>query len=195
MSSICIIPARGGSQRIKDKNIKEFHGKPIIAYSIEAAKDSGLFSEIIVTSDSSEVLAIAEEFGATAMKRDDYLSQDEIGTQEVATSVICTFEPNTIDKVCVIYPCSPMLNKFDLINAMNVLASKPANYAFSVGTRPLSDAGNFYFGTAHAFRMRKELFDIHTIMIPMSPGRVCDINTPEDWSRAEKMYEALHATD
>ena len=64
MGNICIIPARGGSKRIPRKNIKEFLGKPIIAYSIKAALDSGLFDEVMVSTDDVEIAYIAKKFGA-----------------------------------------------------------------------------------------------------------------------------------
>ncbi|MBL4790647.1 MAG: 2-C-methyl-D-erythritol 4-phosphate cytidylyltransferase, partial [Kordiimonadaceae bacterium] len=62
---VAVIPARGGSKRIPRKNIKDFLGKPIIAYSIEAALDSGVFDEVIVSTDDEEIAAVAETFGAT----------------------------------------------------------------------------------------------------------------------------------
>ena len=80
---ICIIPARGGSKRIPRKNIKNFLGKPILAYSIENAKNSGIFSKIYVSSEDCEILECAEKFGALPLKRTEALSGDFIGTREV----------------------------------------------------------------------------------------------------------------
>jgi CMP-N-acetylneuraminic acid synthetase len=86
---IAIIPARGGSQRIPKKNIKEFCGKPIIAYSIQTALRSRLFDQIIVSTDSPEIWKVAEAWGAdTIVNRSVYASQDKIGTQAVAREVL-----------------------------------------------------------------------------------------------------------
>ena len=65
MKNLCIIPARGGSKRIPRKNIKPFMGKPIIAYSIEAALNSGLFDEVMVSTDDEEIANVAKKFGAS----------------------------------------------------------------------------------------------------------------------------------
>ena len=74
MKAVCIIPARGGSKRIFKKNLKDFLGKPIIAYSIENAKKSGIFSKIYVSSDNEEILEFAKSEGVIALKRPQSLS-------------------------------------------------------------------------------------------------------------------------
>ena len=198
--NICIIPGRGGSQRIPKKNIKEFHGKPIIAYSIEVAKESGLFDHIIVSTEDKEIAEVAESFGASVVWRPEELSENDVGTQEVAKCVIEQIEWSgqvKIDYACVIYPCSPMLSARDIIRGFGRLITdmKAFDYAVSVGTEPLHDAGNFYWGRGAAFRTSKPLFGAWTRMFPLPKERVCDINTPEDFARAEKMYEALHEAD
>ena len=84
MKNLCIIPARGGSKRIPRKNIKEFLGKPIIAYSIEAALKSGIFSEVMVSTDSEEIAEIARKYGASvpfmrsAKTADDYATTADV---------------------------------------------------------------------------------------------------------------------
>ena len=83
MSAVAIIPARGGSRRILHKNIREFMGRPIIAYSIEAAQKSGLFEDIIVSTDSEEIAQVAANYDAHVSFRPPALCHNDIGTQEV----------------------------------------------------------------------------------------------------------------
>lgn len=79
--NIAVIPARGGSKRIVGKNIRPFAGKPLIAYSLEAAKQSGLFDDIVVTTDSDEIAVIARDYGATyVVMRPEELANDVVGT-------------------------------------------------------------------------------------------------------------------
>lgn len=189
---ICIIPARGGSQRIPHKNRKLFHGKPIILYSIETAQKSGLFDEIIVSTDDPDIFEIAMAHGATGYMRPEHLAVDEIGTQAVAKDVLEQVDPK-IYAACVIYPTAPLMSADDLKRGdLAMTYGSEMDYAFSVGTEPLSDAGQFYFGKAESFRRGLPLIDEFSLMIPINSKRVCDINTPEDWDRAEKMYGELH---
>mgnify|MGYP005656611395 FL=1 len=92
---LCVIPARGGSKRIPKKNIKHFHGKPIIAYSIEVAKEAQCFDRIIVSTDDNEIKKIAEEFGAEVpFMRPKELSDDFTGTGEVIEHAITWLRKN-----------------------------------------------------------------------------------------------------
>ena len=89
MINLCVIPARGGSKRIPQKNIKEFCGKPIIAYSIEVAKASGLFDKIIVSTDDNEIAKVAKQYGAEVpFIRPAELSDDYTGTTPVIAHAI-----------------------------------------------------------------------------------------------------------
>lgn len=189
MSCIAIIPARGGSRRIPRKNIRMFHGKPIIAYSIETAKESKLFDEIFVSTDDSEIAEIAQGYGASIHWRDADSARDEVGTQEVAARVL---ENLGIDSgiASVIYPCAPLIAADDIIYGRKWL-SADRWFSMSVGEGILRDAGAFYFGDVQAFRDRIPLIGPMTAMIPIPSNRVCDINTMDDWIRAEKMYSAL----
>ena len=93
MSNIAIITARGGSKRIPHKNIKEFCGKPIIAYSIDAAKKSGVFDEIMVSTDSEEIAAISKQYGASVpFFRSEVTSNDFATTDEVILEVVKAYE-------------------------------------------------------------------------------------------------------
>jgi len=120
MSDLCIIPARGGSKRIPKKNIKPFLGKPIIAYSIEVAIQSNLFSEVMVSTDCQETAEIALKYGATVpFMRSEENSNDFATTFDVIEEVIAKYRLNNqeFDNLCCIYPCSPFVNDKILRNA------------------------------------------------------------------------------
>ena len=224
--NLAIIPARGGSKRIPGKNSKLFAGKPLIAYSIEAAIDSAQFSKIIVSTDSPEVAAIAVSYGADVpFLRPDCLSGDFIGTGPVTKHAIeyCTqhfFEPKFC---CCIYATAPFLTgNFlkqgiqSLIEQKNKLfAFSAASFSFPVqralkksgeGVIPMypehiakrsqdleeayHDAGQFYWGRTAAHLHNEPMFSEHSIPIILPRHLVQDIDTPEDWLRAELMYQA-----
>jgi len=189
--NICIIPARGGSRRIPKKNIKPFLGKPIIAYSIEMAKKSNLFDRIIVSTDSEMIAKVAVEYGADVHYRSDDMSVDEVGTQAVIAHVLKDIGM-TDGFACCIYATAPLMSIDDLIFGEMELFYRPdVDYVFSVGDEPLSDAGQFYWGKADAFIKGRRLVGENTVLVPVKKNRVCDINTMEDWNRAEEMYQAL----
>ena len=181
---IAIIPARGNSQRIPGKNIRIFRGQPIICYSIETARDSELFDKIIVSTDDDLIASIALEAGAEVHRRpyDDGTK----GTQEVARDVLC----HHYNDACVIYPTSPLLEWVDLALCYAQFLSRKVMFAMSVAD-PLADAGCFYFGKRESFMARIPLIHWNTMMYPLPPERVCDINTQEDWEKAERMFDAL----
>lgn len=194
MSTICIIPARGGSQRIPRKNIKDFHGKPIIAYSIEIAQASGLFDRIIVSTDDDAIALVAEAYGAEIYMRDPAYGHDEVGTQEVVRECINGLIIPSIDLVCCIYATAPLMSGADLCQGYLIIDSNGGgyvDYVMSAGYPPLQDAAQFYWGMAHCFSGGVPLISQFTRLIHVDPERVCDINTMEDWARAEQMYEAL----
>jgi len=196
---ICVIPARGGSTRIPRKNIKGFFGKPIIAYSIETAKKSGLFKnepfdDIYVSTDDPEIGAIAQRYGAKRLNRSRELSVNEIGTQEVIRDAISRIftKKELPEYTCCLYATTPLLLSEDIHRGLKLLKRNPyANYAFSAGTEPLHDAGGFYWGRTEAFLENKFLFGERSIMVPLPSERVCDINTIEDWEEAERKYLEL----
>lgn len=195
MSVICVIPARIGSQRIPRKNINHFHGKPIIAYSIEKAIESNLFDRIIVTTDSPAVAVIAEQYGAEAyMRSDEFYSRDSTGTQEVVEECLDGICADGGDLVCCIYATAPLMSVQDLAQGYLIMTSGSqgvVDYVVSVGYPPLQDAGQFYWGYAFNFLASHALISTRTKLVCVNHTRVCDINTPEDWDRALKMYEDL----
>ena len=194
--NIAIIPARGGSRRIPRKNIKPFHGKPIIAYSIETAKASGLFAEVCVSTDDEEIAEVAADYGAIVLARPAYLAEDDIGTQEVMKYAIQQAETlisESFDYACCAYPTAPMMTVDGLKwGFCEVVNRSDIAYSFSVGCNPLQDAGQFYWGRIEAFLYDKPLIWPNVAMIPIQDNRVCDINYPDDWLRAERMYADLH---
>lgn len=124
MKTICIIPARGGSKRIPRKNIKDFLGKPIIAYSIEAALNSGLFDEVMVSTDDEEIAAIAEQYGASVpFMRSAETANDFATTRDVLNEVLFQYKSmgKIFDAICCIYATAPLITSADLITAHNLL--------------------------------------------------------------------------
>jgi len=192
--ALCIIPARGGSRRIPGKNKKLFHGKPIIAYSIMAAQDSGLFERVIVSTDDSDIYSIATAYGAEVHKRRPEDARDEVGTQAVAKAVLEDMG-NLPEYTCVIYPCAPMIDIEALRFGFYVLQGPPIDsmggiqYVYTVDEDG-TDAGQWYWGRVGAFMEGVPLTEARTVMVPKWSGAI-DINTMDDWERAEKMYAKL----
>jgi pseudaminic acid cytidylyltransferase len=191
--SQCIIPARGGSQRIPRKNIRDFHGKPIIAYSIEAALESGLFKDIIVSTDDEDIAAAAEHYGATKIHvREEKDARDEVGTQEIAAKVLEAMD-NVWTYTCVIYPCAPLLRPIYLLAGLAMIeqAYHSINYIYPVDLSG-NDVGMFYWGSSYAFINRIPLDeDDNTGYMILPDNFHCDINTEKDWQRALKLYEEM----
>jgi N-acylneuraminate cytidylyltransferase len=134
---IAIIPARGGSKRIPKKNIKEFSGRPIIAWSIEAAKMCKMFDRIIVSTDDYEIAAIAKQLGADVpFMRPKHLADDYTGTSAVVKDVIQNIHKNGehVSYVCCIYATAPFISSKYLIKAYQDLINQNKSYAFSVTT-------------------------------------------------------------
>lgn len=126
MSNICIIPARGGSKRIPHKNIKEFLGKPIIAYSIEAALKSGLFDEVMVSTDDAEIASIAKQYGANVpFMRSAETANDFATTRDVLNEVLNEYRKRgqVFDGMCCIYATAPLIAAEDLQAAHKLLSS------------------------------------------------------------------------
>lgn len=130
MSSIAIITARGGSKRIPGKNIKEFLGKPIICYSIEAALTSGIFDEVMVSTDDEQIADIAKKTGAAVpFMRSDKTADDYATTDDVLMEVLETYEKNgrTFDYMACIYPTAPFVTAEKLKSAIGLLKEKDAD--------------------------------------------------------------------
>ena len=130
---ICIIPARGNSRRIKNKNIANFFGKPLIGHAIELAKQSNLFQRIIVTTDSKKIIKIAKKFSAeTPFIRSKKLSASNVSTARVLLD--CIKKINSIkstDHFCI-YPTSPLILKSDLRNAYKIYKKNKSNNLIAI---------------------------------------------------------------
>lgn len=224
--NIAIIPARGGSKRIPAKNIKLFSGKPLIHYSIEAALNSGLFEQVIVSTDSEEIADIAQRAGATVpFIRPQSLSDDMVGTRPVTNHAIQYLLDQGLNPefCCCIYATAPFLHPDYLVQGLQALQAQPDKaFAFSVTSFPFPvqralaieqggvkamypedigkrsqdlveayhDAGQFYWGRTADYLSNKGIFSSHSIPIVLPRHLVQDIDTPEDWTRAELMYQA-----
>lgn len=130
MKSIAIITARGGSKRIPKKNIKEFCGKPIIAYSIEAALKSGCFDTVMVSTDSQEIAEIAKSYGAEVpFLRSEATSNDYATTVDVLNEVLDKYEEQgeKFELMCCIYPTAPFVTDEKLTKAVEILQSSGAD--------------------------------------------------------------------
>ena len=223
---IAIIPARGGSKRIPRKNIKLFCGKPIIAWSIEAAINSKCFDKVIVSTDDLEIAEIAGSFGAEIpFMRPENLSDDQTTTIPVINHTIKWLKQQGIHPklACCIYATAPFVKADSIKQAYKQLQTTQADYCFSVtsyafpiqraikitqqriemfypehlNTRSQDleeayhDAGQFYWGKAEAFKQLKPLFSEHASLFLLPRHLVQDIDTQEDWTRAELMFYAI----
>ena len=131
--AVAIIPARGGSKRIPRKNIKEFCGMPLIAYSILAAQDSGCFDDVIVSTDDQQIADIAIKYGASVpFLRSKDLSDDYATTMDVMSHATKQLG-NNVQFVCCIYATAPLLLGEDLRSAYeSLIAGKDIDYVFSI---------------------------------------------------------------
>jgi N-acylneuraminate cytidylyltransferase len=129
MSVIAIITARGGSKRIPRKNIKDFCGKPIIAYSIKAALESGIFDHVMVSTDDEEIASIAREYGAEVpFMRSEKTASDTATTRDVLEEVLNKYEElgEKIDSFSCIYPCAPFVTGKKLRECYSILKERKA---------------------------------------------------------------------
>lgn len=122
--ALCVIPARGGSKRIPRKNVREFRGRPIIAYSIEAALKSGLFDEVMVSTDDEEVAEVARACGARVpFMRSAKASDDFATTSDVLAEVLAEYEARgrSFDVLCCLYATAPFVTASELEEAASML--------------------------------------------------------------------------
>lgn len=226
---LAVIPARGGSKRIPRKNIKLFCGKPMIAWSIEAALSCSCFDRVVVSTDDAEIAEVARAYGADVpFMRPTELSDDHTGTIPVIQHAISWHEQHDTapDEVCCIYATAPFISVADLRRGLEMLESSSAGYAFSVTSydfpiqrairltpqgrvqmfypehfttrsqdleEAFHDAGQFYWGRAQAWMTGLPIFSADAVPVMLPRYRVQDIDTLEDWIRAEWMFQALKA--
>ena len=224
--NVAIIPARGGSKRIPRKNIKEFCGKPMIAWSIEAALHSGCFDRIVVSTDDIEIAEVAHRFGAEVpFMRPAELSDDHTGTIPVIRHATEWFieQGQQPEQACCIYATAPFISPEDIQRGLEILTDSGSDYAFSVTSYPFPiqrairmtpqgrvemfqpeqfnsrsqdleeafhDAGQFYWGRTSSWLAEKKIFSPDASPVLLPRHQVQDIDTMEDWLRAELMFKA-----
>ena len=225
---VAIIPARGGSKRIPDKNIRDFHGKPIIAYSIEAARETGVFDEIIVSTDDEAIAETAKAWGASVpFIRPASIADDHAPIIAVLKNAVEWYaqKGKPIDYLCCIYATAPFVTGDALTEGFRVLEdSANAGTAMSVAkfTYPIQralevardgcleminkehlltrsqdlpeaymDAAQFMWCKPTAIlTAEKSLLEHGVAPVVIPTSRVQDIDTLEDWDRAEILYRA-----
>lgn len=225
---VAIIPARGGSKRIPKKNIRNFHGRPIIAYSIDAARESGLFDRVVVSTDSDDIAEVARAHGAEVpFRRPEALSSDHAPTIPVVRHAVETLEASgcRMEQVCCIYATAPFVTGQTLTEAHSKLkAEEDLDYVFSATrfsfpiqrafyltpagrvtmafpefqttrsqdlTEAYHDAGQFYWGTSTAFKQERPIFSKRSSPYLLPSYLVQDIDTLEDWKRAEFLMATI----
>ena len=224
---ICLIPARGGSKRIPRKNIREFRGKPMIAWSISAAQESSCFDRIIVSTDDEEIAEVARSFGAEVpFLRPSHLADDQATTQDVIGHALEWFQRQgqVCEVLCCLYATAPFVQPTDLQSAdTNLSEAETGTVVFAATSFPFPiqrairvdaegyssmfqpdqfatrsqdleeafhDAGQFYWATPQTWSTVVNLFEgARPIILPR--WRVQDIDTEEDWFRAELMHQLL----
>lgn len=227
--NIALIPARGGSKRIPRKNIRPFRGRPMIAWSIEAARAAGCFDRILVSTDDEEIAAVARSHGAEVpFLRPAHLADDQATTKAVVLHAIhwCDQQGLAPQAVCCLYATAPFVQPTDLLAAGQLLGQAPTgsfvftatSFAFPIqraihidtagcsamfhpehfNTRSqdleeaFHDAGQFYWASPEAWATSRNLFDDGRPLI-LPRWRVQDIDTEEDWTRAELLHQLLEA--
>lgn len=227
MTVVAIIPARGGSKRIPRKNIKPFAGKPMIAHSITAAKASGVFDRIVVSTDDREISEVAVAWGAEVpFMRPAELANDFASTEDVLVHDLLALGAGKgqIQYACCLYATAPMVQPGDIKRGFEIIRTSNAATAFTVtsfdypifralrmnsktrlemvwpehlNTRSqdlpevMHDAGQFYWMNVKKFLTEKQLFSCDAAPISIPRWRVQDIDTEDDWIRAENMFRAL----
>lgn len=228
--TLCVIPARGGSKRIPRKNVKVFHGRPMIAWSIQAALDSKAFDHVIVSTDDAKIADVARAEGADVpFMRHAELSDDHTATVPVIAHAIAEAEAKWghQDLICCLYATAPFVQAADIATARTQLETTGADYAFPVTSFPFPiqrgvrlrddnrmemfqpehaltrsqdleeayhDVGQFYWGRRDAWLAAKTLIGPDTTPVIIPRHRAQDVDTPEDWERAEQLFAAFMAT-
>lgn len=140
MKRIAIIPARSGSKGLKDKNIIDLCGKPLIAYSIEAALETGLFDHVIVSTDSEHYAEIAQQYGAEVMMRGEALSNDKATTFMVLEDILKNRLLESIDYFVLLQPTSPLRTSKHITEAIEKFESKIEHFDFLVSMKEAEHA-------------------------------------------------------
>jgi len=225
---LAVLPARGGSKRIPRKNIRDFCGKPMIAWPIAAAIECGVFDRIIVSTDDREIADVARACGAdTPFTRPSSLADDHAGTTAVVAHATrwALDQGWPVESICCLYPTAPMVVPTDIVDGLHMLTEggwdfvlTATDYASPIFRsfrqtaaggiemffpehftkrsqdlpQALHDAGQFYWGRTEAWLSDKPLFGSSAAPLLIPRWRVQDIDTPDDWVRAEALFKALN---
>lgn len=222
--TLCVIPARGGSKRIPRKNVRPFHGRPMIAWSISAALESGVFDHVLVSTDDPEIAEVARSEGAEVpFMRPANLSDDHTATVPVVAHAIGEASAlwGAPEDVCCLYATAPFVQVDDLRQGHALLHRSGADYAFPVTSFPFPiqravrirddghvemfsaehaltrsqdleeayhDVGQFYWGRREAWLEGTSIIGPGSVPLIIPRHRAQDIDTPEDWERAERLF-------
>lgn len=213
---VAVIPARIGSKRIKNKNIRIFFGKPIIYYSIKIARSCGLFKDIFVSTDSEKIKKICLNLGVKIISRPKKLALDHISTLDVinhAARII--IKKYRYKYLCCIYPCTPLLT-FNILNkAFKYI--KNFDYVFPVskgitsnksflnldkksrvvkvlrnyedGKQCYSDTGQFYLGKIKAWEKKNPIFSKKSKTFFLKKNQFVDVNYNSDWKKLKILFQ------
>ena len=224
-----MIPARGGPKRIPHKNVKSFHGQPMIAHSIAAALASDRVDRLIVSTDDEEIADIARTYGAEVpFRRAAHLADDHATTINVIADALewAEREESTpVEALLCLYATAPFTRGEDLRAAFDIFSRSEAAFVFAAAEyaypiqRALTlrngrlemfqpehsstrsqdlepayhDAGQFYWCRPEAVHRRLPIFGPQSMLYPMDRSRVQDIDTPDDWIFAERLFALLQA--
>lgn len=199
MKNLAIIPARGGSKRIPKKNIKDFLGKPIITYSIEAALKSSLFNEVMVSTDDEEIAEIAQKYGAKVpFLRSENTTNDYATLTDVVKEVLVNYQEirKLFDNTCLLLATAPFVNEEKLIKAYNLLITKNADcvitvteYSFPI-QRSFKIIDNGYLKMNWPENMNKRSQDLEKTY--HSAGQFCFFKTCEFFKQNKLYMEKLY---
>ncbi|KEA45850.1 CMP-N-acetylneuraminic acid synthetase [Campylobacter mucosalis] len=222
---LCVIPARGGSKRIPHKNIKDFCGMPLIAYSIKNALNSAIFDDVIVSTDDEKIAEVAVKYGAKVpFLREAKLSDDFATSSDVVRDAIVKMG-DEFSEICCLYATAPLLTPDILVQAYAQFKAVSCEFLFSATEfsfaiqrafkldensyvkmfhpefenvrsqdleRAYHDAGQFYFGKRKAWLDNKAMFAPYSRAFVLPRNLVCDIDTPDDFEFAKKLFMINH---
>ena len=189
---MCLIPARADSKRIPGKNLRDFCGVPALRRVIDMAHLTGLFEDVVVSSEDRSTLHLAEGWGATPLYcSTEYAHRDDSMLEDVLDHFLQEYAD--CQRVCMVLATAMLLDEWMIL----------IGYRLSRLVNPLPvvsyiahgrDAGQFYWLDAKNYRKQREngteILDMIHAVVPI--GNIVDINTEEDWVRAEEMYRRIH---